>query len=521
MIPALQRHRAAAEPGPRRRPATAQAARRHWLVSILLLAGLVLRVLTQLAYRPALFYIDSTRYLYHAAGNDPAGYRVPLRAILLLGNLDTVAAVQHLLGLAMAVAIYAVLLGRGAPRWLAALAVAPVLLDAYQLQIEQTIMPDVWFEALIVAGLALLLWPTQARWWTIIGGGLALGTAATFRQVGEVLIGPALVYVLIASGWRLQAIGRAAGLCAAFALPILAYCSISFAVNGHFWLSHSGTTTIYGRVAEAADCATMKLPASQQALCPNARQKALGPDGLEHSPLSPLRPYYANLPHGEASRTVSSFNRAVVTQQPLRVLSAVASDAAKLFALKRVTSPGDTPIWRWQFQGHYPTYSPHATSAIVSSAAAGFGGGRPVVDRPVAFFLRHYQLHGGYTPGPLYALAALAGLLGSLGVARRRIPAAQRQLALACVLFFTAAAADLVASDIFEFSWRYQLPALVTLPPAGALGIAVITGMIRGRGTAAHQVPSVSRPAATAGSASRVSDQPGQAPGQVADQPGR
>src|ERR1035441_10226135 len=292
-------------------------------------------------------------------------------------------------------------------------------------------MPDVWFEALIVAGLALLLWPTQARWWTIIGGGLALGTAATFRQVGEVLIGPALVYVLIASGWRLQAIGRAAGLCAAFALPIL------------------------------ADCGTMKLPASQQALCPNARQKALGPDGLEHSPLSPLRPYYANLPHGEASRTVSSFNRAVVTQQPLRVLSAVASDAAKLFALKRVTSPGDTPIWRWQFQGHYPTYSPHATSAIVSSAAAGFGGGRPVVDRPVAFFLRHYQLHGGYTPGPLYALAALAGLLGSLGVARRRIPAAQRQLALACVLFFTAAAADLVASDIFEFSWRYQLPALV------------------------------------------------------------
>ena len=34
----------------------------------------------------------------------------------------------------------------------------------------------------------------------------------------------------------------------------------------------------------------------------------------------------------------------------------------------------------------------------------------------------------------------------------------------------------LVVSDLFEFSWRYQLPALVTLPPAGALGVAVILG---------------------------------------------
>src|SRR5215471_17768566 len=40
--------------------------RRHWLAAVLLAAGLVLRVLTELAYRPALFYIDTTRYLYDA-----------------------------------------------------------------------------------------------------------------------------------------------------------------------------------------------------------------------------------------------------------------------------------------------------------------------------------------------------------------------------------------------------------------------------------------------------------------------
>ena len=141
-----------------RQAATAGLAR-HWLAAALLVAGLVLRILVQLAYRPALFYIDSARYLYNAGGMDPVGYKGPLRAILFLANFDAVAAVQHLLGLAMAVLRSLVLLRRGVPRWLAALAIAPVLLDAYQLQIEQMVMPDVWFEALIVAGLAILLWP--------------------------------------------------------------------------------------------------------------------------------------------------------------------------------------------------------------------------------------------------------------------------------------------------------------------------------------------------------------------------
>ncbi|HEV2376286.1 MAG TPA: hypothetical protein VGS19_29465, partial [Streptosporangiaceae bacterium] len=97
--------------------------RRHWLAVALLAAGLVLRVLAELAYRPALFYIDTTRYLYNAArGMDPVGYKALLRAVLLVGNFDAVAAVQHLLGLAMAVVIYLLLRRRGVPRWLAALA---------------------------------------------------------------------------------------------------------------------------------------------------------------------------------------------------------------------------------------------------------------------------------------------------------------------------------------------------------------------------------------------------------------
>jgi hypothetical protein len=117
-------------PGARAREAVAArgrlmigALRRHWLISALLLAGLVLRLLSSIAYRPALLYIDTLKYLYNAwPGTDPLGYSGVLKAILLVGNLETVAAVQHLVGLAMGVAIYALLLRRGAPRWLAAMA---------------------------------------------------------------------------------------------------------------------------------------------------------------------------------------------------------------------------------------------------------------------------------------------------------------------------------------------------------------------------------------------------------------
>jgi hypothetical protein len=481
VIPALRR-----QPAPAPRPGRLRQAlrpgrlavtlRRHWLAAAFLLAGLALRILAQVAYRPALFYIDSTRYLYHSGGSDPVGYRLPLKIILIISSFNGVAAVQHLLGLMMAVALYLILLRRGCPRWLAALAIAPVLLDAYQLQIEQTIMPDVWFEALIVAGLVVLLWRPRPPLWAVLAAGLALGSAATVRQVGEILLLPALGYLLIAvGGWRRRA-GYAAAACAAFAVPIIGYSSLSLALTGHFWLSHSGATTAYGRMAAAADCATLRLPADEERLCPTPAQQAAGPDQLEHSASSPLRPYYANLPSGEASRLVTAFNRQVLSQQPLAVARAVGRDALKLFALTRTTSPGDTPISRWQFQDGYPTYPPHASRQVIATAGRSYGGGGPAVDRPLAAFLRDYQLGGGYTPGPLLAIAVLAGLVGSVSLARRR-PATQ-QAAIACFLFTATAVAVLLTSDLFEFSWRYQLPALVTLPPAGALGITVGIGMI-------------------------------------------
>ena len=247
--------------------------RRHWLADALLAAGLVLRVLAQFAYRPVLFYIDTTRYLYNdAPGMDPVGYKGPLRAILAVANFNAVAAVQHLLGLATAVVIYMLLLRRGCPRWLAALAMAPVLLDAYQIQIEQMVMPVAWFEALVVTGVAVLLWRPAPGWRTVLAGGLVLGTSVIFAQIGEALLLPAVISVLAFGGGRRQALGKAGVLCAAFALPILIYCTVNYLAAGSFYPLRSGVTSVYGRMAAAADCATLRLTPPERGMCPTRHQ---------------------------------------------------------------------------------------------------------------------------------------------------------------------------------------------------------------------------------------------------------
>jgi hypothetical protein len=578
--------------------------RQNWLAAALFTAGLVLRVLAIVSYRPVLFYIDTVRYLYDSGGNDPVGYRLPLRAILAIGNFDLLAIIQHLLGLAMAATIYLVLVRRGTPRWLAAFAIAPVLLDAYQLQMEQLVLPDVWFEALVVAGIAVLLIGTSpARppaLKAVIAGGLILGVSATFRQVGEILILPALIYLLaVSGGWR-PLLTRAAALLVAFVVPILAYLTGSYLLVGHFYLSHSGVTTTYGRMASAANCAALNLPPVERGLCPTRAQQARGPDWLEHDPRSPIKRYYTGPLSARASSLVSRFNNAVLSQQPTRLLASYLADVGKVFALSKVTVPGITPLSRWQFQTRYPYLSPHATPAQVLRSTARFGGGKPTIWHPGATALRRYQLGGGYTPGPLLALCALAGLVGSAAALAARYrdlrprrrpttddnpPAAQikipatapatelpptpttspsntspanhtpandeaaepgtgdaqppttgpssasfanhpssakrattpptdsakanahptntspggakhssggeegagsaastgsawRELALGCLLFFGCGAGLLLMSDVFEFSWRYQLPALVTLPPAGA---AVVAGIVRRR----------------------------------------
>jgi hypothetical protein len=441
-------------------------ARRHWPFAVLAAAGLALRVAATLAYRPALVYIDTSRYLgYDQRGLDPLGYTyLLLRPVLAAGGgLTGVAVTQHLLGLAMGACLYALAKQQNLSRWLAALAAAPVLLDAYQIQAEQMIMPDVLFEALLVAAVTVLLWPAQpapglAR--LAVGAGL-LGLSATVRQVGELLVLPLVALVLAAApGWRRRAVAAAAAI-AVFALPVAGYMAVSAAVlTDGFRLSNMDDAYLYGRVAHAADCAALRIPAAQRPLCPpRATAAALGVDGLATDPRSAVFSYRP--PPGVSRGTVvTRFDVAVLTQQPLRVAVGVASDAIKVFALTRDTAPGDPPVSRWQFQVGYPVYRA-ADKAVLGATV-------PRVTVPLAKVLRAYQLGGGFTPGPLLLAFFFLGTGGCFALRRHR------PLALGAICGTGLAVAALLGADLYEFSWRYQLPALVTLPLAGTFGAAAL-----------------------------------------------
>jgi hypothetical protein len=477
-----------------------QMLRRHWPFGVLLAAGLALRVAAALAYRPALVYIDTVRYLGgDQHGLDPLGYSYLLLRPMLLaaggGGLAGVAVVQHALGVAMAACLYALAIRHGLSRWLAAIAAAPVLLDAYQVQAEQMIMPDVLFESLIVAAAAVLLWRPDPGLARLAGGSALLGASASVRQVGEVLVLPVLGFTLAATRGGRRRATRAAAVTAVFALPVVAYMALSAAVLGNgFRLSNMDDAYLYGRVAHAADCASLRVPGYERPLCPSpAIAAVLGVDGLATNPRSDVFSYRppADVTRG---RTVLRFDQAVLTQQPLRVAGDIAGDAIKVFALTRNTTRGDPPVSRWQFQLTYPVYygvdysvlggggglgrgggpgeggAPGGVGALGAggklASGGGLGGFRPQVVAPLADVLRMYQLHGGFTPGPLLLVLLLIGTGGCLALRWHR------DLGLGCVLVTGLAVAAVLGADLYEFSWRYQLPALVTLPLAGALGAA-------------------------------------------------
>src|SRR5579862_5574568 len=159
-------------PSGSRAASLALALRRHWLFAVVAGCAAGLRVVVQLAYQPALIFPDSVRYLQYAhnfvtGGWSPdwlrtSGYSLLLIPAVLTHNLASVAAVQHLLGLATATLVYAVLVHFGAKRWLAVLATVPVLFDPLQLDIEQYVLTDISATFLLVAALVVLVWKRSA-----------------------------------------------------------------------------------------------------------------------------------------------------------------------------------------------------------------------------------------------------------------------------------------------------------------------------------------------------------------------
>ena len=477
--------------------------RTDWAILALVVAGAGLRLATTVAYRPAMAFMqDSFDYLADAQRLEPGmirpfGYPLFLRVLSAGGRLDLVPVVQHLLGVGVGVALYLLLRHLGARSWVAGLGAAPVLLDGYQIYLEHFVMAETLFAALVGAAVVLLLWPDRPGAAATAAAGAILAASALTRTVGLLLLPPALAYLAA------RRVGpRPLLFAGGAALAVLAgYAAWFQAAHGQVGLQAYTGYFLAGRVQPFADCDTLELPPPQQSLCdPRPVAQRPTPDWYVWNPGSPLRRLDpAVVPDRNA--LAGRFARRVIRHQPGDYLASVVGDMARYLSPGRVSGPEDFPVGAWQFRTEFtadpwhpvePPPDPYvggwtwpgpSVADGVTVAAHGFGlaAETPSFVRPPAAALARYQ-RVAYTAGPVLATALLLGLLAGAG---RLADPRQRRLRQAGVFLAVAGLVALLgpaATSVFDF--RYLLPALVLLPPAGAIGLTLLIDRRIGRARA-------------------------------------
>ena len=248
--------------------------REHRLMTIAVLLGLVPRVLALLAFRPALLTADSFVYMSSAVTHTlgtirPSGYSLFLAlARVLPATLLAVTVLQHLMGIAIAVIVYALLRSRGLPGWGATLAALPTLFDVREIALESYILPDTAFCLVLVIVVALLVTRRPPAWWQCGAAGLLLAYACVLRGNGLPLAVVAGLFLLIRRvGWK--ALGAAA---AAFAVPVLGYVFAFHAAYGTYNLTLSDGLFLWSRTTSFANCSVIRPSPQLAPLCPARAQ---------------------------------------------------------------------------------------------------------------------------------------------------------------------------------------------------------------------------------------------------------
>lgn len=434
-------------------------ARRHWGLVLLVLAGGVLRLLAMIGYSPAFWYPDSGRYIGASEQHKidfqrPYGYSAFLTVFRLsVHRLSAVTLAQHLLGLALVVAVYAFCVHRGLPRWLAALAAAPLALDATVIAVEHYLLADSLFTVLLAAAFGLLLW-RQPEPGTVAAtaAGVLFAAAALTRTVGLPLGLLGLAYLLVRRvGWR-----RPVAFALAVALPLGGYALAYHQQHGAFATNQFGGHYLYGRVMTFADCD--KFHPSSQDLCDSTPvDERKNPSHYVWDTDSPAG-RYRNDPHADGR--LQTFARQAITGQPGAYLGAVLGESVHFFLpgrwSSRVTQCPGTYAFPVPGQRCHPPFL---------ARQGGFDGredrSRDVHQNSAAARILHDYQRFGYTPGPLLALALLLVIAGLFRRGRVRWELAL--LGLTSLALLVGA----VATSLFDY--RYAIPALPLLLPAGAL----------------------------------------------------
>lgn len=469
----------------------AGAARSHFGIVVLLLVAAALRIISMLAYRPALFFSDSWGYLFTAFTGHPVslsylrpnGYSVLLRILTLPGrNLDQVVVLQHLSGLLTGALVYVALTRCAAPRLLAVLAAALILLDGYRTTLEQYLMPDTFFTLTLLLSALVIAWPglrdTPASAIQATGGrlparagraagvrraavaGLLLGVSVLQREAAMFAVPAFLVYA-VACRLRPRAV---IAFLLALAIPVVGYATVYDARIGVFGLSESGGWTLYGRVAGFANCTGAGIPRSERPLCETASQRRSHSDApgfyIWHSNSPAARLFHGGHQTREvqerANRVLGNFAHRIILHEPLRYLGASLADTLRYF------TPGATQY----SDAESATSLPADAAAEPSSERVRrrvIPNVHPAVRSPAS--LARWLRDNIHLPRALLAILAIASLL---------VPPFRRRYRWEVALFSGAGLLMILGTAATAgFGLRYLLPTVPLFAIGGSLALLV------------------------------------------------
>ncbi len=480
----------------------------HWQFSIVLLAAIVVRIIVILGYPPILWFNDSYDYIQDALTRTPDlvrpnGYPFLLGLLLPLHSMYPLAVLQAAMGVAIGVAIYALLRHRGLPWWGAALPALPVLFDSYELHLEHQVTADTLFIFLATVAVVILCWSDRPSVLVMAVAGLLIGYATIVRSVGEPLLAVVLVGMLARRvGWR-----RLVTLLIAGVVPIAAYMFWFHSAEGQYALTESSGTFLYGRVSTFAECAKINPPAKLQPLCdptpPNLRPPAgeyvwadneLGPN----PPTTPLWKLTQSDDTSlrftpQVSGLAGQFAKAAILAQPFDYLRVVTRDTLHTFGWNRQPDPndyaGNGPLFQFvssarELTGLIPGWAGPEVSADYTDWAKAWGGdsaarqiyttrqgfgpglGNTEVVQPWARLVLIYQRYF-YLRGTLLGLIVLIGAAGVLVRWRR-------WGGIGLLPWLVGALLIVLPPMTAGFSYRYVLAAV----PAACLaaGLAFVPG---------------------------------------------
>jgi hypothetical protein len=473
-----------------------------------LAAGAFLRLLTVLGYPGALWFAgDSYVYLGAALRPQPnlsksTGYSFFLRALLPAHSLTLVTIVQHLMGLAVAVMVYALLRHYNVSKLWSTVAALPVLLDGYMIEIEHLIMAESLFMFLLMTALILLLWWRQVPWWAALTAGLLVGYAVDVRSEGAVVLVLFPLFLLI-RGWRSLRGWAAVVLMAVGCLvPVAGYASWFHSRTGQYGMTMSTGFYLWGRVSSFADCAVIKPAGAQAAVCPREPLSTRTPPGnfVWHAAEVHTSPYMVatNGPVTPANNKVlTDFAIHAVEAQPLAYAKTVFFDTMLSFGFPRIAYPGSGTVYYYDFHLHYKTPKAPPTILPDNPNHEWVNGGTAYQDwmsyghqapgRVITVFAAPILIYQRlvFTYGPLFALILLMGLGGVLALRRplrslrqvrelrlRPFPLKWQVRGTPMLPWVTAIALLVFPIAIADFDYRYLLPVLPFACLAAGLSFA-------------------------------------------------